>query len=208
MITVDLEHMVWIYISIWPEYCAHSCKSFNCDGDFLSELCPNKGMPLLNSAGNAQRCASTMDCGDGTYSCQSSNIDGYKYCCPAKLLITGTVNISREKIPLVKSAVYLKSCRLIVILHDYRDMSILLLSEMCPNIGYVLVHDGHPKRCSLDFECISSSGEFSCVKNYCCPKDPSQGKVKQQSVCLYRAHANVSNIWINIACQINKVFPF
>lgn len=102
----------------------------------------------------------------------------------------------------------LKSCRLIVILHDYRDMSILLLSEMCPNIGYVLVQDGHPKRCSLDFECISSSGEFSCVKNYCCPKDPSQGKVKQQSVCLYRAHANVSNIWINIACQINKVFPF
>lgn len=72
-------------------------------GYFLSELCPNKGMPLLNSAGNAQRCASTMDCGDGTYSCQSSNIDGYKYCCPAKLLITGTVIYYTHKImiPLV-----------------------------------------------------------------------------------------------------------
>lgn len=72
-------------------------------GYFLSELCPNKGMPLLNSAGNAQRCASTMDCGDGTYSCQSSNIDGYKYCCPAKLLITGTVIYYTHKvmIPLI-----------------------------------------------------------------------------------------------------------
>lgn len=65
---------------------------------------------------------------------------------------------------------------------------------MCPNIGYVLVHDGHPKRCSLDFECISSSGEFSCVKNYCCPKDPSQGKFKQQHVFLYGAHACQNSI--------------
>nr|XP_022324862.1 neurogenic locus notch homolog protein 4-like isoform X2 [Crassostrea virginica] len=99
-----------------------------------NELCPNKGMPLLNPLGNARRCSSTMDCGDSTYSCQGSNIDGYKYCCPAKLLIT----------------------------------------EMCPNKGYVLVHDGHPKRCSLDFECISSSGEFSCVNNFCCPKNINQ----------------------------------
>lgn len=82
-----------------------------------------------------------------------------------------------------------------ICIHDYPHWSqrcviffailLFFLSEMCPNIGYVLVHDGHPKRCSLDFECISSSGEFSCVKNYCCPKDPTQGKVKQQSVCLF-----------------------
>ncbi|XP_034300784.2 uncharacterized protein [Magallana gigas] len=126
-----------------------------------NELCPNKGMPLLNSAGNAQRCASTMDCGDGTYSCQSSNIDGYKYCCPAKLLIT----------------------------------------EMCPNIGYVLVHDGHPKRCSLDFECISSSGEFSCVKNYCCPNDPSQAVCPNNGGLLLDEAQQPKLCMENIECQ-------
>lgn len=86
-------------------------------GYCLSELCPNKGMPLLNSAGNAQRCASTMDCGDGTYSCQSSNIDGYKYCCPAKLLITGTVIYYKQNYDPISFAC-LQIC-----IHDYPHWS-------------------------------------------------------------------------------------
>ncbi|XP_056010489.1 papilin-like [Ostrea edulis] len=126
-----------------------------------NELCPNKGMPLLNSAGNAQRCSSTMDCGDSTYSCQGSNIDGNKYCCPAKLLLT----------------------------------------EMCPNRGYVLVHDGHPKRCSLDFECISSSGEFSCVSNFCCPKDVNQAVCPNNGQLLLDEKQQPKLCTDNIECQ-------
>ncbi|XP_061164988.1 uncharacterized protein K04H4.2-like [Saccostrea echinata] len=125
------------------------------------ELCPNKGMPLLTSAGNAQRCSSTMDCGDSTYSCQSSNIDGYKYCCPTKLLIT----------------------------------------EMCPNRGYVMVHEGHPKRCSMDFECIGSSGKFSCVNNYCCPKDVNQAVCPNNGGLLLDEKQQPKLCTDNIECQ-------
>ncbi|XP_062590324.1 LOW QUALITY PROTEIN: zonadhesin-like [Saccostrea cucullata] len=125
------------------------------------ELCPNKGMPLLTSVGNAQRCSSTMDCGDSTYSCQSSNIDGYKYCCPSKLLIT----------------------------------------EMCPNQGYVMVHGGHPKRCSMDFECIGSSGKFSCVNNYCCPKDANQAVCPNNGGLLLDEKQQPKLCTDNIECQ-------
>ena len=86
---------IYIFFYFWQNEKIFLQKKYNStwgrDLFLLSELCPNKGMPLLNPLGNARRCSSTMDCGDSTYSCQGSNIDGYKYCCPAKLLITGTV---------------------------------------------------------------------------------------------------------------------
>lgn len=90
-------------------------------GYFFLEFCFNKGMFLLNFVGNVQRCASIMDCGDGIYSCQSFNIDGYKYCCFFKLFIIGIVIYYIYKIMILLVLFVCKFVYMIIFI-DYRDV--------------------------------------------------------------------------------------